>query len=80
MLHGAKLSKIFWEDAARTAVYLKNKSPHRSVRGMTPEGLFLKVFRYWAYLHIPDEDWKKWDVKSKDYIFVGYSEDKKANK
>jgi len=31
MLLKAKLSKGFWEEAVRTAVYLKNRSPSKAV-------------------------------------------------
>jgi hypothetical protein len=36
MLFDAKLSEGFWEEAVRTAVYLKNRSPTRAVVLMTP--------------------------------------------
>ena len=38
----------------------------------------LIFFDYVAYAHVPDELRKKLDKKGRKYIFVGYSEDKKA--
>jgi transposase InsO family protein len=89
MLHGAELSQAFWEDAVRTAVYIKNRSPHRSLYKSTPQEKWtgvrpnlshLRVFGCRALLHVPKEERKKWDSKTKEYIFVGYSENKKSYK
>jgi hypothetical protein len=86
MLQGAILSKGFWEDAAEAAVYLKNRSPHRSVPGATPEEKWtgklpdlshLRVFGCTAYALIHKESRKKLDAKSKPYIFLGYCENSK---
>jgi hypothetical protein len=35
MLFNAKLSEGFWEEAVRTAVYLKNQSPTKAVNSAT---------------------------------------------
>lgn len=81
MLQEAKLAKPFWAEAVNTAIYIKNKSPSKAIRGYTPEELWygvkvdlshLRVFGCMAYCLIPDETRKKLDAKSKRCIFVGY--------
>lgn len=77
-----KLSKSYWTDACRTAIYLKNRS-HRSIVDKTPEEVWtrvrpdlshLKVFGCRAYYaHVPKQERKKLDAKSKEWIFIGYS-------
>ena len=82
MLHDAELPYSFWAEAVATAVILRNRSPTVSVENETPYESFngrkpdvshLKVFGCDAYMHIPKEDRKKWDPKSKKCIFIGYS-------
>jgi hypothetical protein len=89
MLQGADLSKGFWEDATEAAVCLKNRSPHRSVRGATPDEKWtgkppvlsqLRVFGCTAYVLIPKENRKKLEAKSKPYIFLWYCENSKGYK
>ena len=81
MLKGKNLSNGFWAEAINTVVYLKNKSPTRSLDFKTPfEALFaykpivkhLRVFGCKAFAHIPKEDRKKLDLKAIKYIFFGY--------
>ena len=82
MLHDAELPYTFWAEAMATAVILRNRSPTVSVENVTPHESFngrkpdvshLKVYSCDAYMHIPKEDRKKWDPKSKKYTFIGYS-------
>lgn len=83
LLAESSLPKAFWEDAFQVAVYLKNRSPHRALGGQIPEDRWcgsrndlshLKVFGCRALVHIPSCHRKKLDVKAKEAIFVGYSE------
>jgi len=76
-----------WAEAVNTAVYLKNRSPHKAVKGATPEEVWsgekvnlshLKVFGCVAYSHVPDQLRKKFEPKSEPYIFVGYSNESKG--
>ena len=62
MMKGKSLSNTFWGEAINTAVYLKNRSPTRSLDNITPfEALYgfkpvvqnLKVFGCTAFAHIP---------------------------
>ena len=87
MLHAAKLPNDFWGEAVVTAVILRNRSPTKAVKDMTPYESFygrkpdvahLKVFGCDAYMHIPKELTKKFDSRSRKCIFVGYSLYRKA--
>lgn len=85
MLQEAGLDSKYWAEAVNTAVYLKNRSPTKAVRGMTPEEAwtgknlkYLRVFGSKAHVHVPKQLRTKWDSKSKEMIFVGYCEDSKA--
>ena len=68
MLADAKLDKKFWAEAVNTAVHLKNVSPMKAVKNMTPEEAwngnkvdisYLRVFGYQAFMHVPDKQRKK---------------------
>jgi len=70
MLKGKDLSNGFWAEALNTAVYLKNRSPTKSLEFKTPyEALYgfkpvvkhLIVFGSKAFAHIPKEDRRKLD-------------------
>lgn len=83
LLAESSLPKAHWEDAFRVAVYLKNRSPHRALGGQIPYDRWcgrrsdlshLKVFGCRALVHIPSCHRKKLDLKAKEAIFVGYSE------
>ena len=87
MLTGARLSHEFWVEALATAVYLRNRSPTRAVKGMTPYEAWttekptvahLRVFGSVAYAHIPKDERGKLDPKAKKCIFVGYGEETKG--
>ena len=82
MMHNAGQDKKFWAEAVCTAVMIRNRSPTVSVDNMTPYESFygrkpdvshFKVFGCKAYMHVPKENRKKWDSKTKKCIFVGYS-------
>ena len=83
MLAESKLPKTFWGEAVSTAVYLRNRSPTTSVKGMTPmEALTgrkpnvesLRVFGCMAFAPIPKDERQKFDSKSRRCIFRGYGE------
>jgi hypothetical protein len=70
-----------------TTVYVQNKSPHKTVRNMTPEEAFtrvkpevghFKIFGCPVYIHIPKEKRTKLDPSGRKGTFVGYSESSKA--
>jgi hypothetical protein len=81
------LPTFLWTKAIHSANYLVNRSPRRAKKGATPEQLYigkipdignLQVFGCIAYLHVPKENRKKLDTKTKKCIFVGYDEQSKV--
>jgi hypothetical protein len=82
ILLNAKLSKGFWEEAVRTAVYLKNRSPTRAVdstpyqawTGQTPELGHLRPFGCDVYTFIHADLRTKWKPKARSCTFLGYIE------
>ena len=87
MLAEAKLPRKFWAEAVSTAVYLRNRSPTTAVNGMTPfEALtgdkprvdILRVFGCLGYVHVPKDERRKFDSKSKRCILLGYGSETKA--
>ena len=86
MLSHAHIPKEFWAEAVNTSVYLRNRSP---TTGITPYGCLLKkkpdvsnlrVFGCITYVHVPDNQRKKLDEKSRKSIFVRYPEGVKGFK
>ena len=78
MLVDANLPHKFWAEALSTAVYLKNRSPTKAVKDMTPFEAWkntkpkvghLRVFGCNAFAHIPKDERHKLDAQSqKMYI------------
>ncbi|XP_048485493.1 uncharacterized protein LOC119691901 isoform X3 [Plutella xylostella] len=72
----------YWAEAVGTAAYIVNRSPTRALSFITPEEMWtgtapdlshLRVFGCEAMVHIPKEQRRKLDAKSRKLIFVGYS-------
>ena len=87
MLHDQDLPDIYGKKAARTTVYLHNRTLHNVLENETPkEVLFgrklevshLVIFGCPVYIHISKEKRTKLDPSGKKGIFVGYSESLKA--
>ena len=87
MLHDQDIPMHLWVEAARTAVYVHNHTPHRVIQNKTPEEVFsgnkpevshLRIFGCPLYIHIPKEKRTKLYPSRKKGIFVGYSESSKA--
>ncbi|KAL5494293.1 hypothetical protein EMCRGX_G015594 [Ephydatia muelleri] len=81
MLIDSHLPHSFWAEAISTAAYLRNKSPTKAVAEMTPYEAWtgkkpqvdgLRVFGCQAFVHIPKDERKKLDSKSRRCIFLGY--------
>src|SRR4051812_32262179 len=81
ILAESNLPKILWMEIAETVVYLKNRSPTRSIKGKTPyEAWFgkkpnlphLRVIGNAAYIHLPKEKRVKVDFHSQECRLVGY--------
>ena len=89
MFHDQDLPMHLWAEAARTAVYVKNRTPHRVIENKTPKEFFsskkpevshLRIFGCPLYTHIPKEKRTKLDPLGKKGIFVGYSEARSLTK
>ena len=87
MLHDQDLSMHIGAEAARTTVYVQNRTSHRVLENKTPEEVFsgkklevshLRIFGYLVYIHIPKEKRTKLYPLGKKGIFVGYFENLKA--
>ena len=89
MLHEKNLPKLFWAEAANTAVFLQNRLPTKLLEEKTPFEVwydnkpslsFLKIFGSICFVHIPQIKRDKLDKKAMQGIFVGYSDVSKAYK
>ena len=87
MLHDQDLPMHLWTEAARTTIYVQNRTPDRVLEKKTHEEVFsskkpkvghLKIFDCPVYIHIPKEKRTKLKPSGKKGIFVGYSESSKA--
>ena len=87
MLMESRLPRKFWAETVSTAVYLRNRSPTTAVNGMTPfEALTgekprvngLRVFGCLTYAHVPKDERRKFESKSKRCILLGYGSETKA--
>ena len=81
MLIQAKLPQRFWVEALSNAVYLHNRSPTKRVADMTPLQAWagvkpnvkhLRSFGCIVYAHIPKDERRKLDLKSKKCVLFGY--------
>ena len=87
MLANAKLPQKFWAEALSTAAYLRNRSPTKAVKQMTPFEAWtnekpnvehLRVFGCDAYSHVAKDERQKLDSKARKCIFVGYGAETKG--
>ena len=70
-----------WAEACNTAVYVKNRCPHRVLDMSTPEEAFtgkksnishLNIFGSSIYIHVTKDTRKKLEPIAEVGIFVGY--------
>ena len=87
MLHDQDLRMHLWVEAARTTVYVQNRTPHRVLDNKTPEDAFtgkktkfnhLRIFGCPVYIPIPKEKRTKLNSSGRQGIFIGYSDTSKA--
>ena len=87
MIHGQDLPMHLWAEAARSTVYIQNRTPHKILDNKTPEEVLfgkkpkvshLRIFGCLVYTHVPKEKRTKLYPSGKKGIFVGYSESSKA--
>ena len=81
VLSDAKLWNSFLAEALNVVAYVINLSPVVALDGDVPNRVWfdkdvfydhLKVFGCKACVHVPKDEWSKLDVKTKQYIFIGY--------
>ncbi len=87
MLADAKLPHKFWAEALSTAVYLRNRSLTKAVKGMTPFEAWmgekptvkhLREFGCFVYAHVVKDERQKLDSKARKCVFLGYSTETKG--
>lgn len=87
MLSGAGLPQRFWAEALATAAYLRNRSPTKALEKKTPYEAWtgekpvvdhLRAFGCQAFAHIPKDERKKLDAKSRRCILLGYGNETKG--
>lgn len=81
MLADSGLPRRFWAEALSTAVYLRNRSPTKSLQHITPVEAWtgekpdvshLRVFGCTAYAHVPKDERRKFDPKARKCVLLGY--------
>jgi hypothetical protein len=87
MIHDQDLPMHLWVEAAKTTMYVQNKSPHKVLLNKTPEEMFsgekpeanhFRIFGCPVFVHVPKEKRTKLDPSGRKGIFVGYSDTSKA--
>ena len=75
---------LFWDEALNIVAYVINLSPVVALDGDVPNRVWfdkdisydhLKVFGCKACVHVQEDERSKWDVKTKQHIFIGYGQD-----
>jgi hypothetical protein len=87
MIHSKNLAQHFWGEAVNTAchiinrVYLRpetNKTPYEIWRGKKPTIKYFRIFGSKCYILRDRENLGKFDPKSDEGIFLGYSTNRRA--
>ena len=87
MLINSHMSKVFWQDAVATAVYINNRTPKTSIDNKTPHEIWygekpdlfhLKIFGCKAVAHLDEPNSSKLDHRGKPCIMIGYAADHHA--
>lgn len=87
MLLQSKLAPSFWGEAVLTANYIRNRCPSRALQnqsafklwtGKHPSVKHLRIFGSLAFALDKDPQKDKFDTRSKECIFLGYSTESKA--
>lgn len=87
MLLAKNLPKKLWAEAVNTAAYTLNRtdkerknndSPHQIWHQKEPKLEDFETFGTRVLVHVPKQLRQKWDSKTKEGIFVGYSQESKG--
>ena len=83
MLRTVGLPNSFWEEAAKTACYIVNRSPSTAVGLKTAMEMWTRKLADYSYLHAfrcpvymmyNAQERAKFDLKSRKCIFLGYAD------
>jgi len=90
MLIANSLATNFWAEALNTSCYIinrcmirsiLNKTPYKLFKGRKPNIMHLRIFGCKCYVHNNEKDvLGKFDTRSDEVIFLGYSSHSKAHK
>ena len=87
MLVDLSLPHRFWAEALATAVYLRNRSPTKALKGVTPleawsgtkpDVSFLRIFGWSTYAHVLKTERCKLESKTRKCILLGYGAQQKG--
>jgi len=87
LMQDSGVPKELWAEACNTAAYIKNRSSHAALKGLTPEERWsgrkpnlnhLRVFGCRAFVFVPKVNRKRWDATSTELVMIGYSETTKG--
>jgi transposase InsO family protein len=87
MLLGVGAPAFLWVEAAKTAIYLLNRSPTKANTGRLPEEKFmggtlslrhLRIFGCMVFVHIPERYRSKLESRSERGVYVGYDDSTKG--
>lgn len=87
MIHDKDMSPKLWAEAANCAVFVLNRTGTSTVKDKTPFELWygkkadiqhFRTFGTQVFVHIPKEQRRKLDAKSKQCTFVGYDDNVKG--
>lgn len=87
-LHAIGAPIKLWAEAVNYAAFTlnrtgtsskKNMSPYRLCFGKEADIANLRIFGEQAYVHVPKEKRRKWDVKAEEGYFVGYDDNTKGS-
>jgi hypothetical protein len=87
LMKSMQVPATFWAEAVRTAVHILNRSPTRSLKGLTPYEAwrgrkpkvdYFRTFGCVAHMKIVGPGMNKLSDRSRSGVFVGYEEGSKA--
>ena len=87
MMKSMGVPATFWAEAVRTAVHILNRSPSRSLKGVTPYEAwrgkkprvdYFRTFGCMAHMKITGHDVTKLSDRARPVVFIGYEDGAKA--
>ncbi|KMQ84419.1 copia protein, partial [Lasius niger] len=87
MMRQANVPPVFWAEAVNTACYVRNRCitksldgqvPYKLWKGKTPTVIYFKIFGSKVFVLDKNPQKGKFDSRSEEGIFVGYSNESKA--